>query len=167
MTIQEAISAVRNCEIVCRGSRYRSQELLALLSECEAKFTQEPREVPPVNPHAEELSAVKEELYGITSENVKYRNAIDALMGFNGELKRYVVKLLETLGKFKRAVSVSPSLFKDYEVDTAKVLEAFRTMPNLAATSPQLREFLAKGVQEVEKGDSEAKKEDSETVRIG
>lgn len=168
MTIQEAISAVRNCEIVCRGNRKRTQELITLLAECETMMTSEKREVaPPAANHSEELSAVKEELYGITSENVKYRNAVDALMVLNGELKLYVVKILGALLEFKQAVSVSPSLFKDYDVDEQRVLKAFRAMPNLMDVSPKLRDFLSSGIKEFEKkGGSSIEKEDSKTVRI-
>lgn len=166
MTIQEAIVGVRNFEIVCRGNRSKTRELLDLLARCEALEARRTSEVRQVADHSGELNAVKEELYGITSENVKYRNAIDTLTSLNGDLKRLVVKLIVALSKFKRAVSVSPSVFKDYEVDPEKVLEAFRSMPDMADVSPQLREFLSNGIKELENFESSVKKEDSETVHI-
>lgn len=166
MTIQEAIVGVRNFEIVCRGNRSKTRELLDLLARCEALEASRTSEVRQVADHSGELNAVKEELYGITSENVKYRNAIDTLTSLNGDLKRLVVKLIVALSKFKLAVSVSPSVFKDYEVDPEKVLEAFRSMPDMADVSPQLREFLSNGIKELENFESSVKKEDSETVHI-
>lgn len=166
MTIQEAIVGVRNFEIVCRGNRSKTQDLLDLLARCEALEARGTIEVRQVADHSGELNAIKEELYGITSENVKYRNAVDALTSLNGDLKRYVVKLIVALSKFKRAVSVSPSVFRDYEVDPEKVLGAFRALPDMAAVSPQLREFLSNGIKELENGESSVKKADSETVHI-
>lgn len=166
MTIDEAIRKIQSREITSRGNdRKVLSELTALLNDCKNKEQQLALSVSSsrIEKNNEEaaVSELKDELYGVESENTKYRRSIESLVKYNDTLVDLVLSLARPLEALKGSVSVSKSLFRNYDVNDELVVKAFGLIPDLSTIPESIKEKFK------QKNNMQIKNKDNETVAIG